>query len=417
MADDVENDDLYKHPLIHVVVVELHHHSDLIDNLIKVLRQERFRMTLITVKSVYDNMGHDWGQTEEWLEVFCMDRHEDVSSYIDRMAPVFKDADILYFNTVRDFWAELGAIPRSCPAMLRIHNAHADLAPASHFERPWTRFPGILSHLIRKVWIGGEWRKRKQFLADMDYVMFPNQAITDYVLAHGWIEESRVLPPVVPFAFLGESSAKPNDQNRWVTAAITGKVTNAKKDYGLVYQALKNCLPDLESPLRLILLGKAGDKQAEKIVADFKSLESDRFSLDYSTSFISPDEFEKKIAEVDFLLAPIRVQTHFRKYSEVYGKSKMSGIENDILLYRKPSIVTARYGIRGEMDKVVDYFEPTPQSLAATLTEWVKNKPYRHLQSHFDGMDQYRPEGVAKNFYRLCEALTSKTTCKESEKQ
>jgi hypothetical protein len=339
-----------------------------------------------------------------------------VACFIERLEPVFESADILYFNTVRHYWAELCQIPFSSPSIIRIHNAHADLAPASHFYRPFLKFPAFLSHLVRKVWIAGEWRQRERFFSHIDYFMFPNQAITDYVFEQGWVSEDRILPPVMPFGFLGEAQSREENTGprQSVTIAITGKVTNAKKDYRLVYQALKQCLGDLRLPLRLILLGKAANKQAAQIVADFRSLESENFSLDYSAEYISPDEFEKKVSDVDFLLAPIRVRTHFRKYREVYGKSKMSGIENDILLYRKPSLVTSRYRIKGDIGKVAGYFDPIPESLAASLTSWVNHGIYDELAPHFEVMDQYRPETVAEDFYRLCEELIRRLGSKES---
>ncbi len=393
-------------PAIHIVVVELHHHSELIRNVIRVLELEHFKMSLITVPEVLDRVDVVWADEADWLSAFCKGADESVASFIERMSPVFESADLLYFNTVRHFWAELCNIPFVAPAIIRVHNAHADLAPASHFYRPLLKFPAILSHLVRKVWIAGEWRQRERFLSNIDYFMFPNQAITDYVSEQGWVSEDRILPPVMPFGFLGkkDDSAKEN-QRESVTIAITGKVTNAKKDYRLVYRALQLCLSQLDVPLRLVLLGKAADKQAARIVADFKSLESARFSLDYSDTYVSPEEFDKKVSEVDFLLAPIKVQTHFRKYREVYGKSKMSGIENDILLYRKPSLVTSRYGIRGDIATAVEYFEPTPESLATSLIDWVNSEKYQDLKAHFDEMNHYSPEFVAENFYGLCEKL------------
>lgn len=393
-------------PVIHVVVVELHHHSELIRNVIRVLELEHFRMSLITVPEVLDRVDVVWADEAAWLSPFCKRADETLASFIERMRPVFASADLLYFNTVRHFWAELCNIPFVAPAIIRVHNVHADLAPASHFYRPLLKFPAILSHLVRRVWIAGEWRQREKFLSHIDYFMFPNQAITDYVANQGWISEDRILPPVMPFGFLGKGDdSTPKNHRASVTIAITGKVTNAKKDYRLVYQALTLCLSRLQVPLRLILLGKAADKQAARIVSDFKSLESERFSLDYSDQYVSPREFDKKVSEVDFLLAPIRVQTHFRKYSEVYGKSKMSGIENDILLYRKPSLVTSRYRIRGDIDNVVEYFDSTPESLADALTGWVNNEKYQGLKAHFDRMNHYRPEFVAENFYGLCQKL------------
>lgn len=397
--------DQHKQP-IHIVVVELHHHSELIRNVISVLEMEHFRMSLITVPEVFEKVGVVWEEKADWLSAFCKKPDESVACFIERMKPVFEAADVLYFNTVRHFWAELCEIPFSSPAIIRVHNAHADLAPASHFYRPFLKFPAILSHLVRKVWIGGEWRQRKRFLSNIDYFMFPNQTITEYVSDQGWVGRRKIVPPIMPFGFLGERDhSGERDQRGSVTIAITGKVTNAKKDYRLVYRALKLCLSQLKFPLRLVLLGKAANKQAARIVADFKSLESEKFSLDYSAEYVSPDEFEKKVFGVDFLLAPIKVQTHFRKYSEVYGESKISGIENDILLYRKPSLVIAPYSIKGDIDKVVEYFEPTPESLSASLIRWVNHRKYDDLTSHFDMMDQYHPEVVAKDFYRLCAEL------------
>lgn len=391
---------------IHIVVVELHHHSELIRNVIRVLELERFKMSLITVPEVLEKVDVSWEDKADWLSPFCKEADESVGSFIERMGPIFNSADVLYFNTVRHFWSELCRVPFSAPAIVRIHNAHADLSPASHFDRPFIKFPAILSHLLRKVWVAGEWRQRKRFFSHIAYFMFPNQAITDYVAGKGWVSEDRILPPVMPFGFLGKPGQLESKGHREsVTIAITGKVTNAKKDYHLVFQALKQCLCQLKFPLRLILLGKATGKAAARVVMEFKSLESEKFSLDYSETYVSPGEFDKKISDVDFLLAPIKVQTHFRKYREVYGKSKMSGIENDILLYRKPSLVTSRYIIKGEVDKVVEYFAPTPESLGATLTSWVNDQKYDGLRSYFDEMNEYRPEYVAENFYDLCEKL------------
>ncbi|NMT65302.1 hypothetical protein [Marinobacter orientalis] len=391
---------------VHIVIIELHHHSELIQNLIRVLDLERFEMSLITVPEVLEKVDVVWADEADWLSAFCKGEDETVVSFIERMRPVFESADLLYFNTVRHFWDELCNIPFSAPAIIRIHNAHADLAPASHFDRPLLKFPAIFSHVLRRVWIAGEWRQRTRFFSHISYFMFPNQAITDYVSEQGWVSKGRILPPVMPFGFLGDRDHPVKKaQRERVTIAITGKVTNAKKDYHLVYQALKQCISKLKVPLRLVLLGKAADRQAARIVADFKSLESGKFSLDYSNNYVSSDEFDKKVFDVDFLLAPIKVQTHFRKYREVYGKSKMSGIENDILLYRKPSLVTSGYVISGDIDKAVEYFEPTPESLAESLISWVNHGEYQNLGAAFNEMNNYRPEIVAESFYGLCEKL------------
>lgn len=409
MNKKIELKNSHYKPVIHIVVIELHHHSELIHNLIRVLGLENFKMSLITVPEVLKRINPDALGEKSWLTVFCKNENENVRSFIGSMNSVFESADIIYFNTVRHFWSELCDIPIKAPTIIRIHNSHADLAPSSHFYRPILNFPAIFSHMVRKVWIAGEWRDRERFLSQIDYFMFPNQAITDYVSDKRWVSSDRILPPVMPFGFLGENNDLINQKSsELVTIAITGKVTSTRKNYSLVYHAFKICVSKLNYPVRLVLLGKASGKQASRIVENFKSLESDRFSLEYSKDYISQEEFNKIVPEVDFFLAPIEVQTRFRKYAEVYGKSKMSGIENDIILYRKPSLITSEYTIEGDIGKVVGYADSSPEILANTLVYWINEQKYQKLKENFRGMKFYQPEYVAKDFYKLCSELINK---------
>jgi len=112
----------YDKPLIHVVVVELHHHSELIRNLIKVLEYENFKMSLITVPEVLGKIDPDVFDGKNWLNAFCKDENEAVKSFIERMKPIFNSADLIYFNTVRHFWKEMSDIPIKVPTIIRIHS-------------------------------------------------------------------------------------------------------------------------------------------------------------------------------------------------------------------------------------------------------------------------------------------------------
>lgn len=391
---------------VHLVVLELHYHAELIKTLYEILKFGNFKITLVTLPSVFKKTALPASSEDGLLNVYLKDDKETVSDFISRMDSVFRSADILYFNTIRHYWRELNEVPFVATSMVRIHNAHSDFTRFSRLHRPVINCLGILSHLIRKVLIGKEWRLRKRLFGKIDYFMFPNQTITDYVVKNGWVDQRKVLPPVLPFGFLGEKeyNAAGKDKNT-VTIAITGKVTNSKKDFDLVFLALKKCIDELKHPVRLVLLGNAGQKHAKSIIKNFKSIESNKFSLDYSEGYVPAEVFEEKVASVDFFVAPIQVDTHFRKYHEVYGKSKMSGIENDILIYRKASLVVSQYRMSEPLDGVVGYFDPTPESLASKITEWVNNRTFDGLQSSFVNMESYKREVIAQNFYKLCREI------------
>ncbi len=391
---------------IHLVVVELHYHAELIKTLYHILKLSPFKITLVTLPGVFKKTALHESSDDEQLSVYLKAPEESVSDFVGRMDPVFRSADILYFNTIRHYWHEMNEIPFVATSMVRIHNAHCDFTKLSHLHKPFVNSLSILSHLIRKVLIGKEWKLKKQLFDKIDYFMFANQTITDYVESNGWIDPEKVLPPVLPFGFLGEKDYKSNNKDgKEVTIAITGKVANSKKDFHLVFLALRQCLSELEAPIRLILLGNAGQKHAKSIVKAFKTLESDRFSLEYTEGYVPAEVFDEKVASVDFFIAPIQVDTHFRKYHEVYGKSKMSGIENDILLYRKPSLVVSQYWMAKPLDSVVGYFDPTPESLAVKIVEWANNRIFHDVENCFDHMEGYQRKVIADNFYELCRSI------------
>lgn len=395
---------------IHLVVIELHHHSDLIRNVVEVLGNGFFRISIVTLPEIFEDSGLNVAG-DNVITAYLKKPDEPVDAFIRRIQAVFESADVLYYNTIRHYWDELAQIESTAPSIVRVHNVHCDLAPWGHFHRPLMNFFGILSHLIRKVLIGGEWRSKARLYRKIDYYMFPNQAITEYVQKNKWLPASRILSPVLPFGFLGQKhQALRKSDDKEVKIAITGKVTNAKKDFDLVFNALKDCLEQLKKPITLVLLGKAADKQAQSTIAKFKSLIGPKFSLDYSESYIPAKVFDAKIKSIDFLLAPIQIDTHFRKYFEVYGKSKASGVDVDVLRYRKPSLVVSDYQIKGPLNSVVEYFDPTPVSLAQELVRWVNEEVYEQLVDNFETLQGYQRDEIAHNFYQLCQDLIRNTS-------
>ena len=397
---------IFENQPVHLVVLELHYHAELIKTLCEILRFSSFKITLITLPSVFRKTALSTSSEDSFLNVYLKRDKETISEFITRMDSVFRSADILYFNTIRHHWRELNEVPCVATSMVRIHNAHCDFTHFSHLHRPVKNCLGILSHLIRKVLIGQEWKLKKQLFEKINYFMFPNQTITNYVVQNGWVDQRKILPPVLPFGFLGEKEySSGGKEKNTVTIAITGKVTNSKKDFDLVFLALGKCLDELKYPVRLVLLGNAGQKHARSIIKNFKSIESAKFSLDFSDGYVPADVFEQKVASVDFFVSPIQVDTHFRKFHEVYGKSKMSGIENDILIYRKPSLVVSQYRMSDPLDRVVGYFDPTPESLASKITEWVNSRKFDELKNSFESMESYKREVIAANFYTLCREI------------
>ncbi len=65
----------YYKPVIHIVVIEFHHHSELIRNLIRVLELESFKISLITVPEVLQQIDRKALDELSQLTVFCINEN------------------------------------------------------------------------------------------------------------------------------------------------------------------------------------------------------------------------------------------------------------------------------------------------------------------------------------------------------
>jgi len=85
----------------------------------------------------------------------------------------------------------------------------------------------------------------------------------------------------------------------------------------------------------------------------------------------------------------------------------VSGVENDVLAFRKPLLVNASYHVDGELSAVVDQFEETPEALAFKIREWVNGRIFDEKKRNFVHLDEYKKEVVAEKFYMKCRELVN----------
>lgn len=391
-----------------ITIIEIIHHADVLKNIVKVLSADnQIRLILLVSERVYQEAQLDNLHSPN-VDVFVKSRADKLDRFLADHQVHIDQSDIVYINTIEKYFRILSQHHFNKPLIIRIHNVHADLAPWRHLNWSTGNFANTLSYLLRRLIIQRRQLYKNRLLGKASGLMFSNSAITEYVKENQFHFYEKTLPPSLPFCYLDNFVNQPvtkSDDNT-VSMAIPGSIDNQRKDYQEVFTALSNAKHLFQKQVELRLLGKPKGDAGKVIVDRFMGLASNKLKITYNKEFIPQDKFQEMFEEVDFLIAPIKVHTQYRIFHEIYGKSKMSGIENDIITQHKPAIVVDSYRMPQELRNVTSSYRTTEQ-LTDLIVDWVNNSTFLEHSLHFKDLDFYRAENIQRNFIHLCKGLIS----------
>lgn len=129
------------------------------------------------------------------------------------------------------------------------------------------------------------------------------------------------------------------------TIVIPGAVSQQRRDYRKVLQELTTLHLDQspsERSLEVVFLGKANGKELQWL-QDFDQEKSKNISVQYFTEKVPQPIFDEWMNKADVLWCPVRSETEFFSYKEIYGKTKMSGNIGDAIKYGKMAFFPENY--------------------------------------------------------------------------
>jgi len=158
---------------------------------------------------------------------------------------------------------------------------------------------------------------------------------------------------VFPFAIcegMGDSSKS----NQALRICIPGVITQAKRDYLGLFDALMKNAEGLSDQIQLHLLGYITKREKTAMEQAISDLKNAGYDLIYHDSFVYGEEFDQAIAICDLLL---NNQFISKNSTEVYGKTKESGMIFNMLRAAKPGLLPEEYNVSSEFDDCTLFFK------------------------------------------------------------
>lgn len=191
------------------------------------------------------------------------------------------------------------------------------------------------------------------------------------------LEEYSCKLPIIVFPFaIYEGIEDSSQSNQVLRICIPGVITQSKRDYLGLFQAFLQNAEALRDRICLHLLGYVTEREKEKmgvVISDF--IINSGYKVQYHDSFVYGEEFDRAIANCDLLL---NNQFISKNNTEVYGKTKESGMIFNMLRAAKPGLLPREYNVSPEFHKCTLFFDDYPHLVE--IIQQIVDDPQRLKQ-------------------------------------
>ena len=176
-----------------------------------------------------------------------------------------------------------------------------------------------------------------------------------------------------------------------VRCCIPGRIYGGR-DYAEVLAALEIASPRLTRRLRVDFLGECVDKESKTAVEAARKTVSARVELRDRPNYVVQKEFDKTLAEADFLVLPIPESITRNGITEMRGQTSVTGNVNDMVRFGLPSLMPAFYPLSDHVNGLTGRYSSVA-SLAGLIVAWVHTGEFnRRKRKSISGLKAYRAE-------------------------
>ncbi|MCC0175948.1 hypothetical protein I4641_03000 [Waterburya agarophytonicola K14] len=169
------------------------------------------------------------------------------------------------------------------------------------------------------------------------------------------LEEYSCKSPITIFPFaIYEGMEDSSQDNKVLRICIPGVITQAKRDYLSFFAVLEENAAILSDRIDLYLLGYVTDREKDEMGAAIEKLINSGYQVCYHDTFVYGEEFDRAIANCDILL---NNQFISKNSTEVYGKTKESGMIFNMLRAAKPGFLPKEYNVSEEFYECTLFFD------------------------------------------------------------
>lgn len=383
------------HIKIKLLIVEMDYHASLLNSLCPLLR-ERFSLTLLCTRK-------GWGKAslcETDFEAVCIkEKNESIAQFMRRAQPVVEAADVVYFNTLEKYVVYFSRYEFSMSVVWRIHHANETFRPWQSLIITYSNCFKVAWYVFVKAGLTRVWQAKARLAKRADLIMMPTVGVMEYCLKNGFIsDESKISPFCLPFSCLKEVNHQVSDPSTRLVISVIGTVDVARKDYTPLFDALSLLKNRYCGSIELHFLGAVIGSAGRKVVAQFQSLQDAQFTFFFSVGFVPQSEVDKVVSKTHFLVAPIKLASNFKMHREIYGSTKMSGVEIDVINSQRIAFVPEEYQVADDMGAVLRKYRDS-NDLCEKMLQFAQQNI--NVEAEFKGLNEYHKQYILDRFEQI----------------
>lgn len=329
-------------------IIELDYHLECLQSSIHLFDKSDIELHVFTKKEFFNELSPICRNHNLTWHIPVNDNQKEVNDFINEQKKLLESMNLVLFNTLESNFKFFVKFKLSTHVAVRVHNAFTFLDPLGNIKWPSDIFSfyKFISYIFREEVIKQRTYWANRFLSEVNYIMFPNVNITEFAsknITNAF--DSRLLSPL-PMAYPKSLRIKPKHQlDKELTIVLPGSVDPKRRNYDEIYKAFKSLSMKSKKKIKVIFLGRTNLFGANYLKKSFKNISSDKLEVVFFEKRIPMAEYENYMNSCDVMLNPIKINTSYHIFKEIYGKTKVSGAVTDIVRYGRPLILPKTYDI------------------------------------------------------------------------
>ena len=347
--------------LIGIFEVSEPNHYSAVNGLVKTYASDRNNEIIVyTLPSIQKALQENGLPENCRLEV--LDSNQSLKNLLNNAEKI--EFDRIHICTIFDNYFEFGNFkPQTKDVYFHVHqieewyNDNLDraiktLIPSLKNKDQNRQYSRIIARSVRDYLFYRPIRKKMLENFDRNYNL---QLIVHSEGQKEALEEYNCQSPITIFPFaIYEGMGDASTDNRKLRICIPGVITQAKRDYLSLFEVLEQNADVLKDRVDLYLLGYVTDREKEEMGNAIDKLISTGYDVLYHDTFVYGEEFDKAISNCDILL---NNQFISKNSTEVYGKTKESGMIFNMLRAAKPGFLPKEYNVSQEFYNCTLFFD------------------------------------------------------------
>ncbi|SED58011.1 hypothetical protein SAMN05428954_0559 [Streptomyces sp. 2112.3] len=176
-----------------------------------------------------------------------------------------------------------------------------------------------------------------------------------------------------------------------VRCCIPGRIYSGR-DHAEVLSALEAAAPRLTRRLRVDFLGEHATEETKSAVEVARKATAPSVELRDHPGYVAQEEFDRTLAEADFLILPVAERLTRNGITETRGQTCVTGNIHDMVRFALPALMPAFYPLSDHIDGMTARYGGIP-SLADLIVTWVNTGEFnRRKRAAAPGLEAYRAE-------------------------